>query len=116
MGLIGCGGGPPSQVAPLGPFQQSAAQSPLGQPSGSRLKTSDAATSLDVAALQTSLSPSWMLPEAKNEALLYIANYDTSIVRALPVIPVTVTDRVAFVDSCLRELAVTKLDYRSPEN
>jgi hypothetical protein len=68
--LAGCGGGGQSQFAPS-----------LGQISRSRLSTSDAARGIDVAVVQMKYNPSWMLPEAKNEQLLYIANYYTNIVR-----------------------------------
>ena len=79
--LAGCGSGSQSQRALPAPFQHSGAQSRLDQLPGSRLNTSDAASGIGVSALQMNHSPSWMLPEAKNEELLYIANYYTNIVR-----------------------------------
>lgn len=79
--LAGCRGGSQSQLMPSGPSQQSSWQSRFGQLSTGQLNTSDAASGIDAAALQMSHNPSWMLPEAKSEELLYIANSYSSIVR-----------------------------------
>lgn len=78
--VAGCAGRSETQLAPLAPFRQ-IGESKFGQLSGRRLNTSDAVSGLDVAALQRNNSPSWMLPEAKNEELLYVANYYTNVVR-----------------------------------
>jgi hypothetical protein len=79
--LSACSGLTPSQLAPSVPIGQSVAQSRLSQTFGSRLNMSDSASGVGVAALQTTLGPSWMLPEAKNEELLYVANLYSNIVR-----------------------------------
>ncbi|MGC1381732.1 MAG: hypothetical protein WA814_12000 [Candidatus Baltobacteraceae bacterium] len=45
------------------------------------MNASNAASRIDVATAQINHDPSWMLPEAKNEELLYVANYYTNVVR-----------------------------------
>lgn len=67
--LAGCGAGSQPEPALPVPLQQS------------RLNTSDGASAINVAALQMNHEPSWMLPEAKNDELLYVANYYSNIVR-----------------------------------
>lgn len=103
--LAGCGGGVQSQPAPPGAFQQGATQSRFGQPFGRRLSASDAASSIVVSGLQTR-EPSWMLPEARAEQLLYVTNYYTNIVRvysypAGKLVGSLTTDIVAPVGACV---------------
>src|SRR5579863_8422547 len=78
--IAGCGGGF-AQPGPSVGFPQIGVQSRFGRLPGRPWNTSDAAGAIDVAALQLNHSRSWMLPEAKNEELLYVANYYTNIVR-----------------------------------
>jgi len=79
--IAGCGGALQSQPAPSIGFPQIGVQSRLGLLLGRARNTSDAAGAIDVPVLQSKQSSSWMLPEAKTEELLYIANYYTNIVR-----------------------------------
>ena len=61
--LAGCGGGAQSQLAPLGPFQQTSAQS--------------GAATTGAMALHPDHDQSWMAPGAATKDLLYISNYYT---------------------------------------
>jgi hypothetical protein len=74
--LAGCGGGSQSQLAPSAPFQQSSAQSRLGQlPEGLVNTVMSGAAMGGLVAMHPDHGPSWMAPEAKAQNLLYLTNY-----------------------------------------
>ena len=74
--LAGCGSGAQSQLAPSGSFQQSSAQSPLGQlPEGLVNMAMSGAAQTGVVALHPDHGRSWMAPDAATHALLYVSDY-----------------------------------------
>ena len=74
--LAGCGNGAQSQVAPSAPFQQSSAQSRLGQLPEGLVNTAMSGAARDgLVALHPDHGPSWMAPDAKAQNLLYLTNY-----------------------------------------
>jgi hypothetical protein len=73
--LSGCGG-TQSQLAPSGPFQQTSAQSRLGQlPEGLVNTAMSGAARGGLVALHPDHGRSWMTPGAAAKDLLYISNY-----------------------------------------
>ena len=81
--LAGCGGGSQSQLAPSGPFQQSSAQSRLGQLGGGVVNTAGGLPSAGIVPLHYRPNPgrSWMSPDAaKTKDLLYVSNIDSNTV------------------------------------
>jgi len=81
--LAGCGNGAQSQLAPSGSFQQSSAQSPLGQLSAGVLNTAGGLPSAGIVPLHYRPNPgrSWMSPDAaKTKDLLYVSNIDSGTV------------------------------------
>jgi hypothetical protein len=77
--LTACGGSQ-SQLAPLGPFQQSNAEARLGQLSGGPNRYISGAAHAGVVALHPDQGPSWMAPGAATKDLLYISNFNTETV------------------------------------
>jgi hypothetical protein len=77
--LGGCGGASQSQLAPLGSFQQSSAQSALGQlPKGLVNTAMSGAAQTGVVEMHTDHGSSWMSPGTASKDLLYISNYDAN--------------------------------------
>jgi hypothetical protein len=74
--LSGCGSGAQSQLAPSGSFQQSSAQSPLGQLlEGLVNMAMSGAAQTGVVVLHPDHGRSWMAPDAATHALLYVSDY-----------------------------------------
>jgi hypothetical protein len=81
--LAGCGSGSQSQLAPSAPFQQSSAQSRLGQLAGGVVNTAGGLPSAGIVPLhyRPNAGRSWMSPDAaKTKDLLYVSNLDSNTV------------------------------------